>query len=76
MRVEADDSKCVAAGNCALYAPAVFDQNDDDGRVVVLVPDPPEREHTRVREATSRCPAAAIVLRGKAVDQPGDRPSR
>lgn len=62
MRVEVDDSRCYAVGNCALYAPTVFDQNDDDGRVVLLDAMPPERVHAQVREAAARCPAAVVVL--------------
>ncbi|MEU9339929.1 ferredoxin [Streptomyces sp. NPDC048278] len=65
MKVEVDDSRCFAIGNCARYAPAVFDQNDEDGRVVLLDAMPPEREHARVREAASRCPNAVVVLHEK-----------
>ncbi|MFE9724185.1 ferredoxin [Streptomyces sp. NPDC005794] len=62
MKVEVDDSRCRAIGNCALYAPAIFDQNDDDGRVTLLDAMPPENQHVQVREAASRCPASVIVL--------------
>jgi ferredoxin len=62
MNVEVDEGKCVAAGNCAAFAPAVFDQRDDDGTVILLDATPPESEHERVREAPLRCPSAAIVL--------------
>ncbi|MGY1496054.1 ferredoxin [Streptomyces sp. QTS52] len=62
MKVEVDDSRCYAVGNCARHAPTVFDQNDDDGRVVLLEPVPSEREHAQVREAALQCPAAVIVL--------------
>ncbi|NGO12173.1 ferredoxin [Streptomyces sp. HC44] len=62
MKVEVDDRKCLAVGNCAAAAPAVFDQRDDDGAVMLLDATPAEREHERVREAALRCPAAAIVL--------------
>ncbi|MFD7500289.1 ferredoxin [Streptomyces sp. NPDC059850] len=69
MNVEVDESRCVAAGNCAAFAPAVFDQRDDDGTVILLDPAPPESEYERVREAHPRCPAAAIVLH----ENPSDR---
>jgi ferredoxin len=36
MNVHADTTVCVGAGQCALRAPAVFDQSEDDGTVVVL----------------------------------------
>lgn len=74
MKVEVDDTRCFAVGNCALYAPTVFDQNEDDGRVVVLDAAPPEQEHAQVREAASRCPAAVIVLHEDTPNRPGNSP--
>lgn len=62
MKVEVDEGRCLSVGNCALYAPSVFDQNDDDGRVALLDATPPEHKHAQVRKAASRCPAAVIVL--------------
>nr|WP_127554504.1 ferredoxin [Actinoplanes sp. OR16] len=62
MRVEFDEPKCVAAGQCAMVAPAVFDQRDEDGVAIVLTPSPPEEEYEAVREAAAVCPAAAIRL--------------
>ncbi|MDI6410042.1 ferredoxin [Streptomyces albus] len=64
MRVEADQPKCVASGQCVLAAPDVFDQ-DDDGIVVVLDDHPGESTHDDVREAAAICPAAAIRLADK-----------
>ncbi|MBT2414332.1 ferredoxin [Streptomyces sp. ISL-12] len=63
MRVETDESRCLAVGNCALLAPEVFDQSDEDGTVVLLDAAPPEHAHASVREAAERCPAAVITLR-------------
>ncbi len=57
-----DLPRCVGAGVCALAAPAVFDQNDDDGTVVVLDPNPPAEQDEAVREAAARCPAAVIAV--------------
>ncbi|WP_433824449.1 ferredoxin [Actinoplanes sp. CA-015351] len=65
MRVEFDEPKCVAAGQCAMVAPAVFDQRDEDGVAIVLDATPPEEEHEAVREAAAVCPAAAIRLAGE-----------
>jgi ferredoxin len=62
MRFEVDVDKCVGAGVCALAAPSVFDQNDDDGIVVVLDENPPASQDAAVREAAERCPAAVIRL--------------
>jgi ferredoxin len=45
-----------------LLAPETFDQNEEDGKVVVLAPEPPEGERDAVRQAELTCPAAAIRL--------------
>jgi ferredoxin len=63
MQVEVDETRCLAIGNCAAVAPAVFDQNDDDGTVVLLAAAPPENERGRVGQAVQLCPSAAITLR-------------
>ncbi|MFI7540444.1 ferredoxin [Actinoplanes sp. NPDC049599] len=62
MRVELDEPRCVAAGQCAMAAPEVFDQRDDDGVAVVLDAEPAAELHDSVREAAAVCPAAAIHL--------------
>jgi ferredoxin len=62
MSFTVDASKCVGAGVCALAAPKVFDQNDDDGIIVVLDDNPPTDQHDAVRDAAARCPAAVIAL--------------
>jgi ferredoxin len=64
MKVYVDRDLCIGAGNCALFAPAVFDQEPDDAVVRLLDPSPPETERPAVREAVDRCPAAVIVLEG------------
>ncbi|RDG39007.1 ferredoxin [Streptomyces corynorhini] len=62
MRVELDEPKCVAAGQCVMAAPDVFDQRDEDGVAVVLNEHPGAELHEEVREAAAICPAAAIRL--------------
>ncbi len=62
MRVRVDSGACVSSGQCALTAPEVFDQGEDDGVVVLLQPLPPAQAHDAVREAATRCPARAISL--------------
>lgn len=62
MKVEVDAPKCVAAGQCVLLAPEVFDQRDDDGVVILLDETPAPELHDNVREAALVCPAAAIRL--------------
>ena len=62
MRVEFDEPRCVAAGQCAMVAPDVFDQRDEDGVAVVLAEFPDPAQHDAVREAAAVCPAVAIRL--------------
>jgi ferredoxin len=62
VEVELDEPKCVAAGQCVLAAPDVFDQRDEDG-VAVLLDDQPDPDLLDgVKEAAALCPAAAIRL--------------
>ncbi|MFE2061255.1 MULTISPECIES: ferredoxin [unclassified Streptomyces] len=62
MRVELDEPKCVASGQCVLVAPEVFDQRDEDGIAFVIDENPAEETLDDVREAVAICPAAAIRL--------------
>jgi ferredoxin len=62
VEVELDEPKCVAAGQCVLAAPDVFDQRDEDGVAVVLDDRPDPGLLDGVREAAALCPAAAIRL--------------
>jgi ferredoxin len=60
VRVERDT--CVAGGHCVLQAPSVFDQDDQDGQVLLLKAEPGPEEHEAVRVAAQMCPAAAIIV--------------
>lgn len=62
MRVRTDPEKCCGSGLCALAVPEIFDQSEQDGRVLLLQETPPERLTTAVREAAYCCPAGAITL--------------
>ncbi|MEV0247092.1 ferredoxin [Nocardia sp. NPDC050712] len=61
MRIIANRERCIGAGMCALLAPEAFDQDEDDGRVRVLVARLPG-DHAPVREAISACPSGALEL--------------
>jgi ferredoxin len=62
IQVHVDVERCIGSGTCALTAPAVFDQNDEDGVVVVLDERPPPEQHAATRDAAIRCPASVIRL--------------
>ncbi|ACU71504.1 protein of unknown function DUF1271 [Catenulispora acidiphila DSM 44928] len=55
---------CIAAGECARIAPAVFDQDDADGTVLLregfTSADPQLRK--QIRHAVAACPAGALDL--------------
>lgn len=47
---------------CALTAPEVFDQDPDDGRVLLLRAGPPAALHAAARLAAGVCPSGAVTL--------------
>lgn len=62
MKVSIEQDKCIGAGQCALAAPEVFDQRDEDGTVVLLTPSAPAGTEDGVRHAVAVCPAQAIHI--------------
>ncbi|MFD8705616.1 ferredoxin [Kitasatospora sp. NPDC059648] len=65
MRVSADQGACIGGGLCALNAPAVFDQDERTGLVVVLDADPAEERRSEVEAAVRNCPSGAVRLQGQ-----------
>lgn len=63
MRITVDTDRCCGAGQCALTAPELFDQRDEDGVVVLLNATPSADQRAAAEEAAQVCPAAAIALR-------------
>lgn len=62
MDVRVDRDRCLGAGMCALTAPQVFDQDEDEGLVLLLNARPPQDQHAAVRIAAGVCPAAVITV--------------
>jgi ferredoxin len=62
MHITADRSVCIGSGHCVLTAPAVFDQDDDEGLVTVVRPDPGTAELAAARLAAQTCPSGAIIV--------------
>ncbi|BBY38094.1 ferredoxin [Mycobacterium mantenii] len=62
MKVIVDQGKCASSGNCALNAPGIFDQRDEDGVVVLLAEHPSTAQQDNTRRAAAACPAQAIFI--------------
>nr|WP_091672609.1 ferredoxin [Micromonospora auratinigra] len=62
MRIRVDRDRCCGSGNCVLTAPDVFDQDDEDGLVLLRGTEPAPDALDRVRRAVDLCPAGAISL--------------
>jgi ferredoxin len=62
VRIIADTSRCVGSGQCVLTDPAIFDQDDEDGTVVVKVDHPSDGHLDKARQAVHFCPSQALSL--------------
>ncbi|MFF5788975.1 ferredoxin [Streptomyces sp. NPDC012693] len=62
MEINVDRDRCLGAGMCALTAPEVFDQDEQEGRVLLLDALPPQERHAAVRIAAGVCPASVITV--------------
>ncbi|WP_030676809.1 ferredoxin [Streptomyces rimosus] len=71
VEVRVDAEICAASGMCTLLVPAVFDQSEEDGTVVLTDPAPPAELAAKVRTAALRCPAGAIAVHELETDGSG-----
>ena len=62
MRINADTDRCVGAGQCVLTEPDVFDQDEEEGTVLLLTERTTEQTAEAVRTAVDVCPAQALSL--------------
>ncbi|MFF3641308.1 ferredoxin [Streptomyces sp. NPDC002564] len=65
MEVRVDRGRCAGSGLCMSYVPAVFDQSDDDGKVLLKAARPGTGPAAALRDAAARCPTGAITLDGR-----------
>ncbi len=63
MKIVIDWGLCQGHANCTGDAPDVF-QVDDDGKLTVLLPEPPEEQREQVELAVRYCPTGAIRIEG------------
>jgi ferredoxin len=61
MKITVEKSVCIGAGQCALVAEELFDQ-DDEGFVVLLEDEPEPSQSAAARRAAALCPARAISI--------------
>lgn len=61
MRIQVDLGKCTGHGICETIAEDVFEV-DDDGSVRIHGDVRPESDRTRMQQAVTQCPAAALIL--------------
>lgn len=70
----ADRARCIGAGQCVRVAPALFDQDERDGLVVVKFARPVGAALDRARQAERLCPARAVRVTEDSLDNQGDKP--
>jgi ferredoxin len=61
MRVVVDFDVCASTGSCMQVCPEVFEVRSD-GYLYILMEEPPEPLHQKVKEAVDVCPTGAISL--------------
>jgi len=62
IRVRVDPEKCIGAGHCVRAAAEVFDQRDEDGIVLLLMDEAPDRLAKQLEKAEALCPSQAIRI--------------
>jgi ferredoxin len=62
MKIVADREICVGAGICVLTDPELFDQDPEDGRVLILNERPGSERADVARQAIELCPSGALSL--------------
>ncbi|MFC9861626.1 MULTISPECIES: ferredoxin [unclassified Streptomyces] len=63
VKVQVDRDRCIGAGLCVMSAPAVFDQGEDDGLVILLDDSPSDADAAHTRRLVEHiCPSKAIRI--------------
>ena len=62
MKLSIDQTRCIGAGQCVLKAPMVFDQQEEDGLVILLQEHPAPEYQLSARTAARVCPAEVISV--------------
>lgn len=62
LKVLIDLTACQGYACCLMEAPELFDLDDDSGKAVLRIDDPPEHHRSRAVDAARACPARAITI--------------
>ena len=62
MRISADRDRCIGAGMCVLTAADLFDQDEEDGLVLVRDEAPGADRERDARRAARLCPSGALAV--------------
>jgi len=62
MRISINRSRCIAAGQCVLKSPQVFDQDEEDGIVILRTENPAPELRESAKLAARVCPSEAIIV--------------
>jgi ferredoxin len=62
VRLVVNRDRCIGSGQCVLSEPAIFDQDDEDGLVLLRVERPEPAQLAGVRYAVALCPGHALSL--------------
>lgn len=62
MKIKIIEGRCVGAGQCELFAPSLFRQDDETGLVTVLKETLGEADYEAARAAVHACPTKTIYL--------------
>ncbi|WP_234381495.1 ferredoxin [Streptomyces sp. NRRL S-1521] len=65
MEIRVDRDRCAGSSLCVSYLPDVFDQSDDDGKVLLKTAEPGADAAQAVRGVVTRCPTGAITVRAR-----------
>lgn len=65
MKLIVDRVVCTGAGNCVRLAPDWFDQDDDEGLVVLLGDSPQDDLKPLMRDVVDACPTGAVRVESR-----------
>lgn len=61
-RLHADTDRCIGAGQCVMTDDTLFDQDEDEGTVVLLADEVDGEKLEKARQAVMLCPSGALSL--------------